>query len=140
MALGTSLATAKSINWNQKENIRAAAITLAEVQKKEGAFGARDAVQKCYEQETAKGPEYTQGLERCIAMDIIEMDVSVAMYSHFSEETLKKTGSPNPEELKAQTSARISKVFGDAGVSQKAARKLLELVRKDGTDTFISAM
>ncbi|MCK9911167.1 hypothetical protein MXD81_18600, partial [Microbacteriaceae bacterium K1510] len=83
-----SLAAAQDPKWDQVENIKDAALRLAQIQRTQGATKAFTFIDACYRTHSLSS-EYTKAFEACIAQDYMETQVLSLVYSRMAPEALK---------------------------------------------------
>src|SRR5262249_3981341 len=103
----TSVAAANDPDWNQVDNIKDAALRLAQMQKTEGATKAFIFIDNCYRTHSLAS-EYTKAFEACIAQDYLETQILSLIYSRLPPEKLKQMGAPTPQMLAESMAHRVS--------------------------------
>jgi hypothetical protein len=139
LALAPCAAAAQSEAWDRADNIRAAAVEIAGVQKSKGADGADAAIRRCYEENVMRATAYSQAAERCVTQDMIHARVSAAFYAAISPEVRKSTGSPAPEAVMNAMSDRVVRTFARFGVPVEDARAIVKDIQDIGEPAFLEA-
>lgn len=139
LALAPAAVTAQAGTWDRAENIRSAAIEIADVQKSKGADGANAAIRQCYEQNVMQATAYSQGAERCVTQDMIHSRMSAAFYAGISPEVRKSTGAPGPDAVMSAMSDRVVRTFARLRVPVEDARAIVKDIREIGEQAFLEA-
>jgi hypothetical protein len=139
-AAGTAaLAAFEKPDWDQKANIKDAALRLAELQRTQGASKAFEFIDACYRTQSLNS-NYTKGFEACIAQDYLETQVLALVYSRLPPETLKKMGAPTPQVLADSMGKRITQAFATYKVPNSEVEHFHKLVDEEGFPVFFEAL
>lgn len=106
----TSLAAAQDPDWDQVENVKDAALRLAQMQRTQGATKAFTFIDACYRTHSLSS-KYTKAFEACIAQDYLETQILALVYSRVDPESLKRMGAPSPGMLAQTMTRRVGAAF-----------------------------
>ena len=126
-------------DWDQKANIKEAALRLAELQRTKGATQAFEFIDACYRTQSLNS-NYTKGFEACIAQDYLETQVLALVYSRLPPETLKKMGAPTPQVLADSMGKRITQAFASYKVPNSEVEHFHKLIDEEGFPVFFEAL
>jgi hypothetical protein len=139
-AAGTAACAAfEKPDWDQKANIKEAALRLAELQRTKGASRAFEFIDACYRTQSLNS-NYTKGFEACIAQDYLETQVLALVYSRLPPESLKKMGAPTPQFLADSMGKRITQAFATYQVPNSEVEHFRKLVDEEGFPVFFEAL
>lgn len=134
-----SLAAAQDPKWDQVENIKDAALRLAQIQRTQGATKAFTFIDACYRTHSLSS-EYTKAFEACIAQDYMETQVLSLVYSRMAPEALKKMGAPTPQMLAQTMSRRVSAAFAQYKVPKERILEFRRVVEEQGFPLFFATL
>ena len=139
-AAGTAACAAfEKPDWDQKANIKDAALRLAELQRTQGASKAFGFIDACYRTQSLNS-NYTKGYEACIAQDYLETQILALVYSRLPPESLKKMGAPTPQLLADSMGKRIAQAFATYKVPSSEVEHFHKLVDEEGFPVFFEAL
>jgi hypothetical protein len=139
LAILAGSAWAQTIPWDRIENVKAAAIQLAEWQKNKGLIGALAEINVCYGRELAGADRLTRGLEACLAQDIMNAKVTAQLYRSLSPEAQRISGSPTPEAVLRAMAQRVVGVVARLRMPAEEARQLNRQVEEHGLPSLLKA-
>lgn len=135
----TQLTAAQDPGWNQVENIKDAALRLAQLQRTQGATKAFTFIDACYRTHSLSS-EYTKAFEACIAQDYLETQVLRLIYSRMPPETLKRMGAPTPGMLAETMSRRVGAAFAQYKISKERIAEFKRVVDQEGFPLFFRTL
>jgi hypothetical protein len=125
--------------WDQVENIKEAALRLAQMQRTQGATKAFAFIDACYRTHSLSS-EYTKPFEACIAQDYMETQILSLVYARTPPEALKKMGAPTPKMLADTMSRRVSAAFGQYKVPKERVLAFQKNVEEHGFPLFFKTL
>lgn len=134
-----SLAAVHDPDWDQVENIKDAALRLAQMQRSQGATKAFTFIDACYRTHSLSS-EYTKAFEACIAQDYLETQILTLIYSRLSPEALKRMGMPTPHMLAETMARRVGAAFGQYNVSKERIAEFKRNVDQHGFPLFFKTL
>lgn len=135
----TSAAAAQDPDWNQVDNIKDAALRLAQIQRTQGASKAFAFIDACYRTHSLSS-NYTKAFEACIAQDYLETQVLTMIYSRLDPESLKRMGAPSPEVLAGTMVQRVGAAFGQYKVSKERIAEFKRNIDEQGFPLFFQTL
>jgi hypothetical protein len=114
-------------DWDQAENIKDAALRLAQMQRTRGATKTFEFIDACYRTHSLSS-EYTKAFEACIAQDYLETQILALIYSRLSPEALQRMGAPTPQRLAQTMGRRISSAFAKYKVPKENVETFKSIV------------
>ncbi len=136
--LAASAVEAKPKAWDRTANIKASAISLAQLQQSKGAMGAYQFIANCY-QTHALNSDYGSALEGCLVQDYIHSKVTAAVYSNLPVGERVRLDLPAPDELVGAMLKRVGAALAQYKISEVDARKFVAQVETVGVPTFAKA-
>jgi hypothetical protein len=133
------LAAAHDPDWDQVENIKEAALRLAQMQRTQGATKAFAFIDACYRTHGLSSA-YTKSFEACIAQDYMETQILSLIYARTPPEALKKMGAPTPQMLADTMSRRVSAAFGQYKVPKERVLAFQKNVEEHGFPLFFKTL
>lgn len=127
----TSAAAAQDPDWNQVDNIKDAALRLAQIQRTQGATKAFAFIDACYRTHSLSS-KYTKAFEACLAQDYLETQILALVYSRIDPESLKRLGAPSPGMLAQTMVQRVSAGFGQYNVSKERVAEFKRNIDEHG--------
>ena len=125
--------------WDRAQNVTAAAVAIAGVQRDKGSRGAFEVIKGCYDTAIEPAETYTKAVERCLTQDILNSRTTAAFYGSLSPEARQRNGVPAPEAVTEAMSRRVSATFSRLQVPAARAREILEVINQDGEAAFMKA-
>ncbi len=133
------LAATETPDWDQAENIKDAAVRLAQMQRTQGATRAFAFIDACYKTHSLSS-SYTKAFEACIAQDYLETQILALIYSRLTPETLKRMGAPSPELLAQSMGKRVTQAFASYNMPVARVEAFKKLVDEHGFPVFFEAL
>ena len=131
--------TYKKPDWDQVENIKEAALHLADLQRTQGANRAFQFIDACYRTHSLQ-VEYSRPFEACIAQDYLETRILALIYSRMPPESLKRAGMPTPQMLADTMGKRVVTAFRSYKVPVSEVQAFKKLVDEHGFPVFFKAL
>src|SRR5262249_26130974 len=126
-------------DWNQVDNIKDAALRLAQIQRTQGASKAFAFIDACYRTHSLSS-NYTKAFEACIAQDYLETQILTLIYSRLDPESLKRMGAPSPEALAGTMVQRVGAAFGQYKVSKERIAEFKRNIDEHGFPLFFQTL
>jgi hypothetical protein len=130
-------AKAASPNWNQSENIKAAAKQLAEIQQRQGAEGAVRFISACYKTH-GLASAYSKSYEGCVAQDYMQARALALVYARVDEATLKQKGIPTVQDVTQSLNVRMNAAFAKYQIAAQDGQSFVRLVETLGVPVYLS--
>jgi hypothetical protein len=127
----TSLVAAHDPDWDQVQNIKDAAMHLAQMQRTQGATKAFAFIDACYRTHSLSS-DYTKAFEACIAQDYLETQILTLVYSRMPPENLKRMGAPSPQMLAETMARRVGAAFAQYKVPKERIAEFKRNVDEHG--------
>jgi hypothetical protein len=135
----TSAAAAQDPAWNQVDNIKDAALRLAQIQRTQGATKAFTFIDACYRTHSLSS-EYTKAFEACIVQDYLETQILALVYSRVDPESLKRMGAPSPDMLAQTMTRRVGAAFAQYKVSKERIAEFKRNMDEHGFPLFFKTL
>ena len=140
LGVGATLAAAaQDPDWDQVENIKDAALRLAQMQRTQGATKAFIFIDACYRTHSLSS-EYTKAFEACIAQDYLETQILTLIYSRMSPEALKRMGAPTPDMLATTMAHRVGAAFAQYKVPKERIAEFKRNIDEHGFPLFFKTL
>ena len=127
---------AAAISWDRVANVEMAARQIGEIQVRGGVEQAFKFISACYKTHSLAS-KYSKAFEGCIAQDFIVSRALVEIYSRVPPETLRKIGSPSPQQLDQSFKQRAGSAFAQYEVATSDAVALAGIIEKHGLPVFL---
>jgi hypothetical protein len=127
----------EAATWDQAASIRGAAERIGRVHRARGATAAYELIENCYKTHSLAST-YGEGFESCIAQDYLETRTLIQVYSRMTQEALKQSRVPSPQQLADGMGQRISAAFTHYKKSQAYADEVKRLVDEHGLPVFLA--
>jgi hypothetical protein len=132
-------ASATQPDWDQVENIKEAALRLAQIQRTQGATKAYQFIDACYRTHKLSSA-YTRAFEACIAQDYLETQILTLIYGRLSPETLQRMGAPTVQVLTQSMLQRVGASFGQYNVSKERIAEFKKNIDEHGFPLFFRTL
>ncbi len=107
----SSAAVAQTVTPRQIANVRKAAVDFAELLSTNGADAAEASVLSCYREGLASAKTSRPQLEYCITQDVLLSQTQAEIYAHLASRGRRPSGLPDPDEVIARLTKRVTAAF-----------------------------
>lgn len=128
-----------NVAWDRAANVRQAAERLAVLQRRQGADAVVKFLDACYRTHTLAAA-FTQGLEACMAQDVMFSKVLVQVYGRIPAEELAKLKLPEPATIGRAMSGRLASVAQQYKLDRKAMGELAASIDAHGLPLYVKAV
>ncbi len=133
---GQANAVEQAYSLERVENIKQAAISIADLQVEQGAPAAIAAIGQCYDRELPAATTVTLGLEACMAQDIAVSRMASAIDSRLSPEQRRREGAEDPQKRLDLMASRIADVYKHFDMPDDAMKQFVRVVNAYGMEAY----